>query len=64
MRLSPPPRCVPKSGVGVFSSSATAVAGILYGLPPSHWIHGEARRLLAALAASSVASEGLSMVRP
>ncbi|KAL8440040.1 hypothetical protein Efla_001618 [Eimeria flavescens] len=40
---------------------SVSLAGILYGLPPSHWLHAETRRLLALLPTGSVAPEGFKM---
>ncbi|KAL8437937.1 hypothetical protein ACSSS7_000587 [Eimeria intestinalis] len=36
-------------------------AGVFYCLPPSHWLHAEARRLMASLPARSMTPEGLHL---
>ncbi|KAL8275430.1 hypothetical protein Esti_000642 [Eimeria stiedai] len=36
-------------------------AGVFYCLPPSHWLHAEARRLLAALPAASMTPDALHL---
>ncbi|KAL8450277.1 hypothetical protein Emag_003300 [Eimeria magna] len=39
----------------------SVVAGVIYCLPPSHWLHAEARRLLAAIPAASITPDGLRL---